>query len=175
MRLIYLILAIFVVAILQIAVLPQLKLFGVSPNLILISVILISLRFSRQQMLFSALLLGFVLDLFSILPFGIFSLAMLCVGVIFNAAQFYLFTQTNFLVILVAIFAGTVFFNLFFGLFFGLFSLIQGEAFKGLLIHIISKVMPIEVAVNMLVIIFAGLTLGIINRIRILEHYRVWT
>jgi len=151
MRFILIILLLFLAILLQTTLLTHLSIFGVLPNLVLIIIILVSLTNNWQKSLISALVGGLLLDLFSGLPLGTFSLSLVIISFIFNFAKFYLFTRINFLVILTAIITGTIFYEL---------LVISLTKFMSLvsLSHIYLKynllyLMPVEIIYNLISVI----------------------
>jgi rod shape-determining protein MreD len=113
MRIVTLICLIIFIVLLQSAFLNRLKIAGIGPNFALIAVVLISLAFDRKKALITGVVAGLMLDVFSSMPFGIFTLALILVSLSLNFAKHYLFTHANFAVVLAAVFLGTVFFDLF--------------------------------------------------------------
>lgn len=148
MKFILIILLLFLAILLQTTLLTHLSIFGVLPNLILIIIILISLTNNWQKSLVSALFGGLLLDLFSGWPLGPFSLSSAIISLILNFAKFYLFTRINFLVILVAIISGTIFYDLLVIFLIKFMSLI-GLSYISLKYNLL-YLMPIEIIYNLI-------------------------
>lgn len=150
MRVIFIILIVLSIAVFQIALLSSLKLFGFTPNLFLIFVVLASLNFIRKEIFLTAFLSGLVMDLFSVWPFGLFTVTLVCVGFLFSLVRLYVFSQTNLLVILTAVIVGTICFNLLLCSFFAIFLFakivtVPTVSFS----YIIFYVMPFELVANL--------------------------
>ncbi len=113
MRLVTLVCLIIFLVLLQSAFLNHLKITGIAPNFVLIAVILISLEFNLRKAFIAGIVAGLMLDIFSSMPFGIFTLAFILISLGLNFAKHYLFAHANFAVILAAVFLGTLFFDFF--------------------------------------------------------------
>lgn len=80
MRIVFIILALFFVAMLQTTFVPRLALYGVFPNLMLVVIVYKSLFKDYKEILIWPLAGGLILDFFSAMPFGVFTLSFLIVS-----------------------------------------------------------------------------------------------
>jgi len=109
---IFIILALFFVAILQTTFMPKLSIYGVFPNLMLIVIIYKSLFKEYKEIFIWPLVGGIVLDVFSATPFGVFTLSFLIVSLIINFLSRNIWTSENVgLVVVIVVLLGSLVFG----------------------------------------------------------------
>jgi len=116
-----------IVALLQATFLPQLKILGVKPELMLLSVLSWSLLRGAEEGLVWAFLGGLMLDLFSGGPLGASTLALLAVSFISGLIEPAV-AHTSFLLPLVVALGGTLLYQ---GLFLSVVQLTRGTVLWG--------------------------------------------
>lgn len=112
MRIFFIILTLFFVAILQVTFMPKLSIYGVFPNLMLVVIIYKSLFKDYKEIFIWPLAGGLVLDVFSATPFGVFTLSFLIVSLIINFLSRNIWTSENIgLVVVIIVLLGSLIFG----------------------------------------------------------------
>ncbi len=112
MKIAFIILALFFVAILQVTFVPKLSIYGVFPNLMLVVIIFKSLFKDYREIFIWSLAGGLILDVFSATPFGVFTLSFLIVSFIINFLSRNIWTSENVgLVVMIIVLLGSLIFG----------------------------------------------------------------
>ncbi|HEB01533.1 MAG TPA: rod shape-determining protein MreD [Candidatus Portnoybacteria bacterium] len=119
------ILILFLAAVLETTFIPHLAIWGVEPSLVLIIVLSWSILANGKKALTWALLGGLFLDLFSGLPFGVFTLSFVIVAYLTNLVAYNILDKANLLVVSSIGLIGTITANLLMRLFLKLANLVH--------------------------------------------------
>lgn len=144
--------------ILQTTALPFLSVFSASPNLVLVLVLILVIFMSFKKVWWAVVLIGFFMDLFSGLPFGLISLGLVLSSCLIEWLNRSIFSAIKFWVVICLVGAGILTYNLILICLSKLFILfgIEGLAFlyfRGSFFDLLIRMM-VEIIYNSLIAIF---------------------
>jgi len=103
MKTIFIILILFFVAVLQTTFVPKLAVYGIFPSLMLVVIIFKSLFKEYKEIFIWPLAGGVILDFFSQLPFGVFTLVFLIISLMVSFLSRNIWTSENISLVVVLI------------------------------------------------------------------------
>lgn len=143
------ILALLLSVILQTSFVPFLSVWGVSPNLILVVVLILVILRSFKETWWQLVLTGLLLDFFSGLPFGLISLSLILTAYLVDWIKKSFSSAMKFWIIASLVISGSLLYNL--------ILVASAWLFRVNLINCL-KFLPLEIAYNLVIIpiIFYG-------------------
>ncbi len=121
----------FFVVVLQSSILPKIELFGVFLNLSLLSLVFLSFYLKdRKRVILSALFLGALLDIFSSMPFGIFTFIFLIISSLITFLLNSFMPRDNLFILISLLFFATILYYVLFFVFVNLLSIFDATNYK---------------------------------------------
>jgi len=136
----------------QVTLFRELELFGVLPNIALISLFFVAFYIKdNERVMLSALFLGLLFDVFSGVSFGIFSLIFLSISFIIILVKEAFVSNQNITTFILIVFLGTISYYLLTVILVNIFNILQIAEYKVDINLIILKYAFFEALYNMLV------------------------
>jgi rod shape-determining protein MreD len=120
---------ILIAVLLQTAVFNNLWPWGISPNIVLVSVVYLALTSKRRTVVIAALFAGLLLDILSSSIFGIYLLIFIFISEFFLFARTFIFAKINLIILLFAVLLGTVFYEILSAILNGLAFFLEAQSF----------------------------------------------